>query len=598
MKLSNLILESRESDFIAKYGSKFGNEKAQSIIDIAKEVPNGTKFLDFLGRTLPPTIAQGLLDDKVKNTLKKFVSIGPNLQIKDINQYESFAQLYQAIEDYENRIRREVKSVEGADIVYEDNQFTVVAPLTTQASCYYGAGTKWCTASSANNTQFNNYMGDGKLFYFIDKTKPTSDRFYKVALLKKFDGDQTYYDAPDDSFKHGWILGSKKLETILGQIQQYIESKYAREVEIWKDKEKVKIEKQRIERQRIENIRRERMIAIQERRAEDEWDPEVLDKGDEGSKAWALFDFLVREGTIEPKTPESKERLEQITERLEQLNEYMQNTENANENTDLTDEIEALEEEQNELLQQKDVYDMVPVGNHYDLTSFTTTDFDEQWNVGDESEVQVSAVSYMQSLIDDVGLESFNKNFVENHIDDDEWESYLKEFFYNDVYDSPESYLDDEDRELSRSQVAEIQEKNQEIQNLKDELNNLDDEDDEYEDEVNRIENEIEDLETEIEEIKENPEGDFDEDKLEDILDNKVREYKNDPEDWYNTFYGGDSYTKFLIDNNLIDVDELIDDAISEDGYGHTLNSYDGSEEEINFQGNTYYIFYDGNYSL
>ena len=136
-----------------------------------------------------------------------------------------------------------------------------------------------------------------------------------------------------------------------------------------------------------------------------------MDKGDEGSKAWALFEFLVSEGTIEPRTPESKERLEQITQRLEQLNEYMQNTENANENTELTDEIEALEEEQNELLQQKDVYDMVPVGNHYDLTSFTTTDFDDQWNVGDESEVHVSAVSSMESLIDDVGLEGFNSNF-------------------------------------------------------------------------------------------------------------------------------------------------------------------------------------------
>ena len=218
----------------------------------------------------------------------------------------------------------------------------------------------------------------------------------------------------------------------------------------------------------------------------------------------------------------------------------------------LKNRIEVLEEEQNELLQQKDVYDMVPIGNHYDLTSFTTTDFDDQWNVGDESEVHVSAVSSMESLIDDVGLEGFNSNFVENHINYEEWESYLRDFFYDDVYDNPESYLDDEDRELSRSQVAEIQEKNEEIQNLKDEMNNLDDEDEEYEDEVNRIENEIQDLESEIEEIKESPDGDFDEDKLEDILAERVREYANDPESWYDSFYGGQSYTKFLIDNNLI----------------------------------------------
>ena len=256
MKFINLLLEGREEDFKTTYGKKFSPEKLDAIIKMVNEIPNGSKFLTFLGRVLPQTVPDGLLDEKVKDTLKKFVSIGSNLQIKDINQYKTFAELYSAIEEYETRIRRTVKSIEGADIVYENDQFTVVAPLTTAASCYYGAGTKWCTASSADNTHFNNYMKDGKLFYILDKTKPTSDRFYKVALLKKFEGDESYFDAPDDKFTSGWIMGTNKLARIKQYIDLYIREKYAKELEIWGDKEKAAIERKRlarVEQQRIEN---------------------------------------------------------------------------------------------------------------------------------------------------------------------------------------------------------------------------------------------------------------------------------------------------------------------------------------------------------
>jgi hypothetical protein len=299
MKFINLLLEGREEDFKTTYGKKFSPEKLDAIIKMVNEIPNGSKFLTFLGRALPPTIAGGLLDEKIKDTLKKFVSIGPNLQIKDINQYKTFAELYSAIEEYETRIRRTVKSIEGADIVFENDQFTVVAPLTTTASCYYGAGTKWCTASSADNTHFNNYMKDGKLFYILDKTKATSDRFYKVALLKKFDGDESYFDAPDDKFTSGWIMGTNELARIKQYIDLYIREKYSKELEIWGDKEKAAIERKRlarVEQQRIEN---DLIESANQRREDDVWSLDNLSQGDMGSCAHALFNFLISEGTIE-----------------------------------------------------------------------------------------------------------------------------------------------------------------------------------------------------------------------------------------------------------------------------------------------------------
>jgi len=36
---------------------------------------------------------------------------------------------------------------------------------------------------------------------------------------------------------------------------------------------------------------------------------------------------------------------------------------------------------------------------------------------------------------------------------------------------------------------------------------------------------------------------------------------------------------------------DLIEGMIQSDGYGHTLNNYDGSEDTIEFNDETYYIF-------
>jgi len=599
MKFVDLIFEGREDDFKATYGEKFSPEKLDAIINIANEIPGGSKFLTFLGRVLPHTVSDGILQDTVKPVLKKFVAIGSNLEVKDINQYKTFAELNTAIQKYENRIRREVQTIEGADLVYEDDKFTVVAPLTTQASCYYGAGTKWCTASSADNTHFKNYMNDGKLFYFIDKTKPTSDKFYKVAMLKKFEGDVSFFDAPDQKFTKGWILDTKEFEKINQAITSYMNSKYAEQIELYKDKEKVRLEKARIERERRQAQINEKLETANVRREDDEWNPEILDSGDLGSCAWALYTHLVNEGEITPKTPESTQRLEEAKVELEQLQETYANIENANEITDLVSDIESLEEEIRELKNRKDVYDIIPLGyQHYDLYALTTSDFDKEWYVGDSAKTERSAIESVRSLIDDVGLEGFNNSFVMGHFDDDRFRDYLREFFEEDVYNNPEAYLEDSDKKLSRGQEARIIELRQEISQLNDELNNLDDEDEDYDSEYERIENEIQEKNDEIEEIESDPDGDYDDDKLESVVDDRVSDYRDDAKNFYDTFFGGGSREYDEWAKEFIDEEALIQDVVDTDGYGHTLNNWDGSQEEVYYNGEGYYLFENGDLSI
>jgi hypothetical protein len=598
MKFIELIFEGREDDFKATYANKFSPEKLEAIINMVNEVPGGSKFLTFLGRTLPNTVSQGIIDDTVKPVLKKFVAIGPNLEIKDINQYKTFSELNTDIQKYENRIRREVQTIEGADLVYEDDRFTVVAPLTTKASCYYGSGTKWCTASSADNTHFNNYMNEGKLFYFIDKTKPTSDRFYKVALLKKFEGDESYFDAPDQKFTNGWILGTDELEKIKKVINDYMNSKYADKIELYKDKERVRAERARIENERRVAITNSYLEAVQERRQNNEWDPEVLDNGDEGSCAWALFNYLVNNGDIVARTPESQARLEEVETQLETLQQTYDNIENANEMTDLVGNIEALEEEKEELEQQKDVYDMIPLnGKNYELYRFTTTEFETEWQVGDSASTEQSALESVQNLLDDVGYDGFNPNFVENHIDEQQWKGWLQDFFESDVYENPEAYLDESERELSRGQVARIAELQEIIKGLEFEKDSLDDEDEEYDFEYERLNDEITILQEEIQEIEDDPDGEYDSNKLDDIVNSRVREYRYEMESFLSN-YIGTPMGEFVRNNDMIDEKSLIQDVVDTDGYGVTLNTWDGSEESVSYNGDTYYLFDNGELNI
>jgi hypothetical protein len=111
----------------------------------------------------------------------------------------------------------------------------------------------------------------------------------------------------------------------------------------------------------------------------------------------------------------------------------------------------------------------------------------------------------------------------------------------------------------------------------------IDGEDDEdVEERIDELNDEITDMETEIEDIKEDPEGDFPDELLEDIIERRVDEAKYDVEGFMNEWG--------LEWNNYIDKDAFIKAVVEEDGYGTTLNGYDGSADEIDVEGVTFYV--------
>jgi hypothetical protein len=580
MEFSNIIQESRLSDFKTKYIQKLG---AENIEKIAKEIP--PKYLEWVGKVLD-SINFDENFAKVNDAIKIFDKIYSNLPITDLYQYKSAGQLLGAISEYSNKQRRTVRKVEGGNVVYEDERFFVVNPLTYKSSCYYGKGTKWCTASDTDS-QFNKYNIDGKLFYIIDKTLPTNNKLYKVALLKKFDGDKTYYDSIDEIIKGGWIFNTNKLNTILQSIDDYINSEFKEQVTIFQNKEEAEKEKRRQERILIQRQLQAERDAADERRLNNEWalgpnTPEV------GLKAHAVFKFLVGTGEVEEKTKEDLAELDRLKTELESTNtEYEREGEGRQ---DLIDRIEELEDELKELNNKIDVYNIVPDGEYYDLTKFKVIDVgidDNGYTAGTDDEMMDSAKVYLEQLIDDIGVEGFNKDFVSNYLDVDMIVDDITDYLYNDLHDSPESYFNDDERMLSPQQNENIEIKEQRISSIDNIIKKLSEQnqvnnDPVIDSKIKEFEQMIMDLRYEIQEINDDPQGSWP-DKL---YDEKYLELKNNAEDDYEFYM--DMFG--LETNNYIDKEKLIEGIIDSDGYGPTLNSYDGDAEEEYVEGELFYV--------
>ena len=586
MNFSKILLEGRVEDFETKYIQKYGAQNVQRIVN--QVTP---KYLDWVGRNFDAVS----FDDnygKLVAALKNFDKISHNLPLTDINQYKNLGQLTSAIDEYNNTTRREVEKHEGGNVVLNDDRFYVVNPLTHEASCYYGRGTKWCTAATGDE-HFRRYNGEGKLFYIIDKLKQTSDPHYKIAILRNFDETESFWDAKDDSIPQIFgIVGNDEFEKITEAINQYMETEFAEPLKIFRDKELAKKEKDRLRKLELQRILDRKTQEANERRLNGEW--ELNDNcPDVGLKAHALLDWLVDTSDVGALTNEDRIEMQRLRDEIERLQTQYDNEEDAN--TDLLDEISDLEDELTELEEKIDVYNIVPNGGHYDLQAFEVINSDDlegrEYAVGDEDETKSSCYDYVEGLIDDIGYEGFNGSFAQDYIDTQYVKDYAYDFYYDDVYQNPDSFFDDSERGLSKEQEDMILQYNTRkeriemmISSLEDSLSNTEDEDEisNLEDKVNELNDEISDIESEIEDIESSAEGDF----PDDLIEEKAQELANDAADEPMDFI-----RELGLDiDNFINKDDFIEGVIDADGYGNTLSSYDGNADEVDIEGITYWV--------
>lgn len=536
MNLSQVLLESRKDDFLRMFRDKFSDEQLKKVFTLSRQLAPNQKFLTFLGKVIPTENFDESLS-KAEKVVEKFIKYQQALEQKDINQFKSLEEIITAINNHENKVRRTVKSVDGADVVYEDDRFTVVTPQTHKASCYYGAGTKWCTASMNGSSHFDNYNVDGKLFYILDKKAKSNDKYYKVALLQKYDGDKTFYDAPDKSFTSGWILGTPEYDEIQNTINKYVNDNFQREINIFKDKEAAKLERERLrkvaERRRVAQLRAE----ADERKEEDSWNLEN-EPDQEGVYANAVFEVMVDNYGV------------------------------------------SVDEEEGE-----SIYDLVPSQySHYDLPTFEWVGDDDTgitFAVGTWDEVWQAAKEYMEGLWDDQGADGWGNSFIESHIDENEVREYFYDMFEDDVNNNYESYFDTDELPLSDRQESQVAKLKEEAEDLDEITKNVDDI---YnEDEVELAEDRWNEIDDEITDIESDPEGEPTYEQIEDMVNSRVDDAMYDMMA---------SMTDYGLDiSDYVDKDALFESAIDSDGVGNSLGSYDGDDNEVMIGDTWYHVF-------
>lgn len=149
---------------------------------IAREYINGNirRIEDAL--TWLPTML------KTYDGAKKSPNFNP--EAKDITRL-TFPQFYTVMRDYKPTTKKVEKG--QAEQVYDDPHVRVIVPKDEAAACYYGQGTRWCTAATEGNNYFDSYNRRGPLYILLPKNPTHDGEKYQL----QFQSEQ-YMDENDD----------------------------------------------------------------------------------------------------------------------------------------------------------------------------------------------------------------------------------------------------------------------------------------------------------------------------------------------------------------------------------------------------------------
>ena len=584
MSLKTILLEGRVEDV---YTKRISGESPQiekiyydEIVPGSASINPNHKYLDWITKNWSPTDVEG---DEITHNLKeillavsKFDTQNQRLKIKDLNQYKNLEQLFDTLQELGQTARRTVEISDEVDRIYEDNRFVVVVPKTHKSSCYYGAGTKWCTASKDTDSHFSNYKSSGELYYIIDKTLPTSSPYYKVALNKKLAGlTEDFWDVQDkpitDTTKIMTIIQNKKM---LEDIRNHFGVKFEERIKQEKELQAKRLSRNEEMRERERLRRIQQGIEAQQRRENDEWNPENTDA--RGLAANALKEWLIEEGEWEGETKEDlRGQLEDLRSQMENDPDVIAdpNGEKAQDyGMDMNNIEDAIEEAES-------VYDIIPLYDYYGMYEFEYGG--AEYAVGLDESADEAAIERTRSLIDDIGYEGFNPGFMEYYVDGDQVADYAEDWFWDDMSEAPEDYLDDDDRELTQHSKDEIEKINEEIGRLQEDLEELD-----SDVEIEVTQDRIDELEERKEDIKMDDDNyEYTEEAKDEYVERRMDEVRNDPVGFLRDFGMEESIKDF------IDEDDFIEGVVESDGRGHTLSSYDGVENEVSFDDEWYYIY-------
>lgn len=223
-----LIQEGRKEDLRKKYTEKFKEypETLDFILGISDLADTNFKYADFVLKNTHPNASPEEVEHII-DLVKDFDRFQQSLEVKDINKYDVY-KLVSAIDKHRETSKSQQKKsfdTSGVKKLFEDKNILIVKPLTYEASCKYGAGTRWCTTMAGQPSYFESHTKEDQgLYYIILKNFNKDNKFYKIAIHIT-PNVETWYDSTDermsDREKEVFSLGAPKvIETIREDYQE------------------------------------------------------------------------------------------------------------------------------------------------------------------------------------------------------------------------------------------------------------------------------------------------------------------------------------------------------------------------------------------
>ena len=231
--------------------------------------------------------------------------------------------------------------------------------------------------------------------------------------------------------------------------------------------------------------------------------------------------------------------------------------------------------------EEYDVYTISPLKyTHYGLPTFEVLDGrrDQEYAVGTEEELDRATEDYAEQYIEDVGVDGFREGYIDNYIDENSVKEYFEDWMRDDIYSNPEVYFDKNDYQYSDEQERRRDEIESEIDDLSRQQDELDNSREDYDELYDNFQDLIDELENERDSMEPEMTDDMVEEKLEDILDDIVKNPKH-----YIREYG-------LNLKDFIDERELAKGIANDDGWS-LISPYDGYwHTGLNYGNDTYYV--------
>ncbi len=143
-------------------------------------------------------------------------------ELRDINRFQTSLSL-EKLHDEVDRLYDLLNKADAAAMpkgnareVWNDSNFRIIVPEDEAAACYYGQGTRWCTAATKGDNRFDYYNESGSIYILIPKKAEYEGEKYQLHA-------STYQvmDERDDPYYIGNLLGRfPNLKQILRKIER------------------------------------------------------------------------------------------------------------------------------------------------------------------------------------------------------------------------------------------------------------------------------------------------------------------------------------------------------------------------------------------